>query len=129
MRKKLFLICILGCLAGCGSPFLAPIGEVFNVVSDWKDGEAHKYYSYNLDSIHNSTKRTLANMGIKINEEQKRSDGYYILAGDGDRFKITIIRKNNETTLVKIRVNFWGDHDFADLIFSNIEKNLSTISF
>jgi hypothetical protein len=125
--KKLILLFLM-CLSGCAiSPFLGPAGDA---IVAWKDGEADRYYNASSEAIYKATKSSLIKLGIPIlKDEAVRPGTYNLVAGHGDKFKINITNKNIHITCVKIRVNFMGDHDYAELIFGTISKEIYVINF
>jgi len=129
--KKLLLFASL-CLpifAGCtAAPLL--ISPIVTGVIMWKDGEAHKYYNEEAHTLYRATKTSLKELDHPIiKEEPYRDGGYYIVAGEGDKFKITIRQVKPHITEVKIRINFMGDKPYAELVYRQIDSNTNTIDF
>lgn len=123
----LFLFCptFLGCAA---APFI--ISPIVTGVIVWKEGEARKYYNEGLDSICRSTKSSLKEFDLAILEDKTLENGdYYIVAGDKNRFKITIREVKPKITEVKIRVGFMGDKPYAELLYDQIDLNSNSIEF
>jgi len=129
--KKLLLFTSL-CLpifVGCtAAPLL--ISPIVTGVIMWKDGEAHKYYNEEAHTLYRATKISLKELDHPIiKEEPYRDCGYYIVAGEGDKFKITIRQVKPHITEVKIRINFMGDKPYAELVYRQIDSNTNTIEF
>lgn len=128
--KKLFIIFIFAftLTAGCGPEiFIAPI--VSGVIA-WSEGEAHKYYTYDSDTIYRVAKSTLSEMGLEISKDDVlENNHYYIIAGENDKFKITITPYEPEISKLSIRVNFMGDKPYAELFYKKLDENISTINF
>ncbi len=131
--KKLLTILIFSLfftpfMAGCEAvPFISPI--VTGVIM-WQEGEAHKYYPYNADVVYRATKRALDEMGMAITkDEPKKSGGHYLIAGKEDPFKINVDNIKDDISLLSVRVNFMGDKDYAELFYSKVDNQLSTIRF
>lgn len=125
--KKLLLFLMLFAASGCAvAPFIGPV--VTGVVM-WAGGEAHKYYDAEADHAYRSTKLALKELNLPITQDELRKDGYYIQAGENDRFKITIKKNSPHITLISIRVNFMGDKPFAELIYKTIDGKMDIIEF
>jgi hypothetical protein len=128
--KKLFKIIffIIFIFSGCEvAPFVSPI--VTGVVM-WSEGEAHKYYPYNHEIIYRATKRTLEDMNMNITEENdKRKKGKKIIANNGEQFKINIDHIKEEISLLSVRIDFMGNKEYAELFYSKVDHQLSTIQF
>jgi len=128
--KKLLLILALFCpiiISGCAiTPFISPI--VAGVVY-WKEGEASKYYNFDVDACYRSTKRALRDLELEITEDETTDDGYWVVADENDRFKINIEKAEQNITVVKIRINTFGDKPYAELIYKHIDVNLGIIEF
>lgn len=97
--------------------FISPIvqGVIF-----WKNGEAKVYYNESCDSVYNKLLLVLEKLKIKVENHQNTKYGHYIKAGNKSKFTIRIIKKEDEITQLKIRVNFWGDKEYAELIFRKL---------
>jgi hypothetical protein len=118
-------------ISGCGpelllSPLAGPIQEG---VVYWAEGEANKYYSESPDVIYRSTKHALAKLNVPILEDKPANNDYAILAGEKDKFHIKITVIENNMTRFSIRVNFWGNKEFAELIYKIVDNELDTIIF
>jgi hypothetical protein len=132
--KKLFLLLALlglaslpGCAAAPFEPFVRPI--VTGVVM-WYQGEAHKYYNEEAHVLYRATKTSLRELDYPISrDEPNKEGGYYIIAGDKDKFKITIKQVKPHITEVSVRVNFMGDKPYAELLYRQIDSNTNSIDF
>lgn len=130
---KRFFLTLMLCLpligfTGCEVvPFVSPI--VTGVVM-WYEGEAHKYYYEEPSTLYRSTKLALKELGHPITkDETNRNGNYYIVAGDDDKFKITIRKVKPHIGEVKMRINFMGNKPYAELVYKHIDNNLNTIDF
>lgn len=130
--KKFFLTLML-CLpligfTGCQvAPFVGPI--VTGVIM-WHQGEAHKFYYEEPSTLYRSTKLALKELGHPITKDEAQRDGsYYIVAGDDDKFQITICKVKPHIGEVKMRVNLMGNKPYAELVYKHIDNNLNTIDF
>lgn len=133
--KNLFAIfAILGLLmfSGCGgiSP-LDPISQGINLYLTWKDGEGHKYYLYDSDTVYRAVKRSCRKLGYQIERDDPPTSNrnYYFIAGGNDRFKIKVDPAEKNISRLSIRINFWGDKQYAELIFKEVDDELSVIEF
>ena len=118
---------------GCGivSPFQA-IGPVINTIAYWKNGEGHAVYNFNEDIVYRSTKRAIEKMGFSIDYEKiygKDDQNYKIIFIQENKIKVTIQRKDVNISKVNIRLNTFGDKDFGEMLFKNIEKDINTVTF
>lgn len=129
MKKLLlFIFLCLSIFAGCTAALL--ISPIVTGVIMWKDGEAHKYYNEEANTLYRATKISLKELDHPILKDELTRDGSrYIVAGDGDKFKITIRKVKSHITDVKIRINFMGDKPYAELIYHQIDSNTNTIDF
>lgn len=129
MKKLASLLIFLSVLmAGCGvSPFLvSPIVTGFII---WKQGEAHKYYNEDAKVLYRATKLSLKELGHPITTDQSSGDGYYLVAGDKDKFKIKIRSVKPHISEVAVRINLMGDRPYAELLYSQIDANTDTINY
>lgn len=115
-----FCLFLLVSLAGCN--LLAPIGPIVNIGVHWIEGEAHKYYNSNQQTLHAAVKGALVELDLPITSEWKDGNTIHVRAGDDDRFKIKVIAVRENITKVSIRVNFFGDKPYAELIYRHVEK-------
>ena len=129
MKKLLlFVFLCLPIFAGCAATML--ISPIVTGIIMWKDGEAHKYYNEESNTLYRATKISLKELDHPIlKDEATRDGGRYIVAGEGDKFKITIRQVKPHITDVKIRINFMGDKPYAELIYHQIDSNTNTIDF
>lgn len=128
MKKFWVLLSFVAILAGCTvEPFIGPI---VSGVTMWYNGTAHKYYNEESNTLYRATKVALKELNHPIiTDESTRDGGRYLVAGDGDRFKITIRQVKPHITEVKIRINFLGDKPYAELVYSQIDLNTNSIEF
>jgi hypothetical protein len=133
MKKLLFFtfLCI-SIFTGCTAATL--ISPIVTGVVMWKDGEAHKYYNEDTHTLYRATKLSLKELDQTILKDgflpdSTKNSGYFIIAGENDKFKITIRKVKPHVSEVKIRINLMGDKPYADLIYRQIDSNTSTIDF
>lgn len=129
MKNFLCFLIIIGFIfTGCTAATI--ISPIVTGVVMWKDGEAHKYYNEEAHTVYRATKTSLKDLDHLIIKDESSKDGnYYILAGENDKFKITIRQVKPHITDVKIRVNLMGDKPYAELVYSQIDLNTNTIDF
>ena len=130
MKKLLFFASLfLLFLAGCTAiPNLA--SPIVSGVVMWYEGEAHKYYNEEAHTVYRAVKTSVKELDhVIVKDEQTKDGGYYIVAGDTDRFKITIRPVKPHITDVQIRINFMGDKPYAELIYRQVDSNTNTIDF
>ena len=122
-----FVFCTPIFLTGC--PAAGLVSPITSVAIMWLEGEAHKYYPYDEDIVYRATKRALTDMGCEITEDVKCIDGYHLTAGEYDKFKINIERAKQDITQLSVRINFMGDKPYAELLYSKVDDQLSTVRF
>jgi len=129
MKKLLIFSTLLISLSGCSVvPFIA--NPIVTGVVMWYEGEAHKYYDEEALTIYRVTKNVLKKLNHPITKDQSNQNGgFYLIAGDKDRFKIVIRRVKPHITEVKVRVNFMGDKPYAELLYRQIDLNTNSIEF
>ena len=117
-------------LTGCAelSPFMLASPIVSGVVA-WKQGQAHKYYNEESHRLYRATKTSLRELGLTPTKDERTKQGYYIVAGDQDRFRITIRQVKPDITDVGIRVNVFGDKPYAELVYRQIDANVNSVDF
>jgi len=129
MKKNIFFAFLtIFFSVGCTGPGLF-VSPIINGIIAWKEGEAHKYYGHNTDTILRATKHALTKMNLPISKEETKSSGYYLVAGNNNRFKIKIHKVENEITKLSIRINFMGDKPYAELFYKNVDKEINVIKF
>ena len=130
MKKFTFLLVILLLITGCQAvnPFSLASPIITGIIK-WQEGEATKYYDGNLETVYKSVILTLKEMNLSINKNELSNNGYYILAGKNNQFKIKIKEEQPNIIKVSIRVNFMGDKPLAELVYKHIDKNLDIIEF
>lgn len=126
--KKYFLILIIltGITFGCSPSLL--IGPIVTGVTYWVQGESHRYFSENKEIIFKATKHVLEENNLKINKEYVKNNIYYINAGSYNKFRIKIESFENVTKL-NIRINTFGDKDYAELLYQQIEEKSNIIYY
>jgi len=122
----LAIVVLPGCTAV--NPFNLASPIITGVVM-WKEGEAHKYYNEELPTMHRSVKSALKELNLPVTKEEPVKDGFYIVAGDQDRFKIYVLTVKPHITKVNIRVNFMGDRPYAELVYRTTDSYVDTIEF
>jgi len=129
--KKLFLfIGFLTLIIMTGCQVLPIMSPAINFFLSWQDGEAHKYYRNHGSTIYRAVKHALNEMDLEITEDkQVGNEGYYLVAGENDRFKITIRFVEPRISELKVRINFMGDKDYAELFYSKVDEELDKIRF
>lgn len=126
MKKLLIIFTFL--FFGCTTaPFIA--SPIVTGVVMWYEGEAHKYYNEEVRTMYRATKIALKELNHPITKDESYKDGFYIVTGDKDQFKIVLRQVKPHITEVKVRVNFLGDKPYAELLYSQIDLNTNSIEF
>ena len=136
MQKILIISLFFLIFTGCEAALL--ISPIVNGVIMWKEGEAHKYYNEEVITLYRATKTSLKEMDFTINKDVLDENGNYhinaieenLLSSNGKgNFKITIQKVKLNTAEIKIRVDFMGNKEYAELLYKNIDNNTNTIQF
>jgi len=129
MKKKLaLLIFLLIFFTGCGvAPFI--VSPIITGVIIWKQGEAHKYYNEEVKILYRATKASLKELDHSISLDQVNGDGYYIVAGEKDKFKIKIRAVKQNICEVAVRINLIGDKPYTELLYAQIDANTGVINY
>ena len=141
----LFLLLLFGCQS------FNPVGPAIQLGMYWVDGEAHKYYNTDQESMLVAVREVLNTLEIPIHDEEV-SDGMVVIHAGGkfyveersrrfarkdskvlfkieDRFKIKLIVVKPHTTKVSIRCNIFGDKPYCDMIYRHIDGQSSIKQF
>lgn len=127
-KTNIFLFLFLFFCIGCTQTQLL-LNPMTIGATKWSNGLGVKYYNEDYNIVYRSAKLSLKDLGFNIIKDQKGKNQNYIVAGDKDRFKITLRNVKDNISEVKIRINFWGDKPYADLIFQKIDSNMLVIEF
>jgi hypothetical protein len=114
-------------LLGCGAEFL--IGPAITGVIYWVNGEAHKYYQESPEVVYRSAKHALTELGLPISKDNVNDNSFRIVAGEKDRFSISIYPADKGLTRFDLRINFMGDKDYAELIYKKTDEKLNFLEF
>ena len=132
MKKLAVVSFFLFFVVGCGVEMLigGATNAIVNGVIYWKEGEASKYYAYEPSILYRSTKKACKELNYEIiTDEPNNEDGYYIVAGEKNKFKIKIEQVEENISVVKCRIDFWGDKPYVELFYEKIDGQLSVIEF
>lgn len=129
--KKLVLALILAfaCVFSTSCGIINPISPITQIGIMWIEGEAHKYYNTDRETIYKAVKNVLAELDLPITEEEDKGDYIYIVADAGDRFKIKIREVRENITKLSIRVNIMGDKPYAELIYRHVDRQPGVMDF
>jgi len=126
--KKYFLILIIlfNFTVGCEPALI--IGPIVTGVTYWIQGESHRYFSESHEIVFSATKRILEKNRLYIKKEYVKNDINYIDAGSRNGFKIKIEKVDNFTKL-SIRINTFGDKDYTELLYDQIQQECNVIHY
>ena len=129
MKISHILCCIFMVFSsGCAfAPFL--VSPIVTGVLMWKEGEAKKYYKEELKTIHRSVIHSLRELGHPVAEDKSSKQGFYIVAGEGRKFKIKLIKVKDNITEVRCRIDFMGDKPYAELLYAEIDSNTDVVEY
>lgn len=128
MKNILVLAISLVFFVGCGSEFL--ISPIISGAIAWKGGEATKYYDADSKMLYHAAKRVCGELEYTITRNYKPKNGqYYLIAGENNKFKITITKVQKNISSVKIRVDFMGNKPYAELFYKHLDQEINVINF
>src|SRR5690348_12280014 len=110
--SRLFNLFLLSALvtsfAGCEiiSPFSA-IQGVVDLVIYWKEGEARKYYTGDVEYVYEKFKLVCEDMGQKIEKDTKNRKKQHLIytKSENNKFKIHVYQADPKIVCVKVRMN------------------------
>lgn len=123
----LFLSLVVLLCSGCAGLML--LGPVAQIGIMWYEGEAHKYYNTDQETIHRAVKNVLTELNLPITQDKNLKNYIWVKAGDDDRFKIKIHQVRKNITKLSIRVNFMGDKPYAEMIYRHVDRQAGVIDF
>lgn len=126
MRKYLPILFFL-ILSGCEA--IPIVGPLVNGLIVWTNGEASKYYAFNSTTLYRTTKKACQEFGYTIESDSSSDQDHYLIVGSNKRFKIKIESMEPEISRLKIRVGFFGDKPYAELIYKKVDDLIYTIDF
>jgi hypothetical protein len=113
-------------LAGCGSPFGPILSPIFAIGIAWANGEAHKYYHADQQTVWHGVKNAANDLGFDVVDERSKGNTIHCNVTDrstsANRFKIRVIIVQPNVTKLSIRVNTMGDKEYAELIYRKVDK-------
>jgi hypothetical protein len=128
MKNTLILAFCLTFFVGCGAEIL--IAPIVSGIVMWSEGEATKYYDTDSKTLYHASKRVCKELEYTITRDDDPKNGqYYLIAGENNRFKITITEAQNDISSVKIRIDFMGDKPYAELFYKHLDEEISVINF
>ena len=126
--KKYFfiLIILINTMIGCEPSMI--IGPIVTGVTYWIQGESHRYFSENKEIVYKTAKHVFLENKLQIKSEYIKNNIYYMDIGTRNRFRVKIETIDNFTRL-SIRINTFGDKDYTELLYKQIEEKCSTIYY
>jgi len=112
---------------GCGAQYF--IGPAVTGVIYWVNGEGHKYYEEQPIVVYRAAKHALTELGLPISKDVVSNNTYKIIAGEKDRFSISIHPADKNLTRFDLRINVMGDKDYGELIYKKTDEKLNTMDF
>lgn len=127
--KKQILLCLFMFFFVSGCSFLFLASPIISGIILWKQGEAKKYYEDDYQVVLRAVKKTIKNYNLSILRQQNSKNEYVAIAGNGNRFKITVSKESPSYTLVSIRINVFGDKQLAELIYKTIDDFINVVEY
>jgi hypothetical protein len=125
MFKRFSMIIFLA-VAMIGCDMINPISPIIQLGVFWLEGEAHKYYNTDQDTMVRSVKTTLKDLEFSILEERTIDDYYWIKATDGSgsesHIKIKVREVKHNITKLSVRVNTFGDRPYVEMIYRHVDE-------
>ena len=136
MLRKFLAALLIATVTFSGCQYLnplAPIGWIVQLGVYWYEGDAHKYYHNDQATMEKAVRGALKELKIPLKEKVSIAPDPHptiqIMAGDTKKFNIRIKYVNDGVSLVSIRVNTFGDHPLAELIYKYIDKQPGVQNF
>ena len=148
--RLMAIFSLLSVLTGCvASSVIAPgVAMAYNMYVTWKNGEATKYYHYDTIVVHRAVCLALRDMELTVNDDsasvdqkpedvrrrfrhkqQGASKGFQMSVGTKNRFKIKIQPVEPDICRLKVRIDFWGDKPYVELLYQKVDEYLNVITF
>lgn len=126
MLKKFVILTSL-VLLGCDavSPLsVVPLG--INVYLYWKDGEARKYYTGDVEPIFVELKSVVQEYEhtVAIDEIDEKGGHNFVTNSKNHKFKWYVIQYDPKVVLLKCRIDFMGDKPYVELMYKELDKRL-----
>ena len=126
MKIKLILLVLLltfscllsGCIAVVGA---GAVGAIAYVLGDLEIKETK-----DLNSVYIATQQAYRDLNLVIEKNEKDEIGAIISAHDvhNERITVKLVKEDENTTKISIRVGLWGDEKKSRLVYSQIWENL-----
>ncbi len=154
--RLLFIILALPIFSGCastailvGAGSLSTAGSaIWWFYTAWKEGEGVTYYPYSTAVVHRAAILALKDMEMKISSDTgdtfnaqlpgtthfrllntvRATKSSQIIAGNRNRFKITVEAIEKNATRLKLRIDFMGDRPYGDMFFQKVHEYLNVIT-
>ena len=128
--KKLNIYLLFLCFTGCGaiSPF-AVVSPIITGVLHWINGEAHQYYEYDTKIIQRSITSVVYDLELDQHNIKEKDGAYHIHAGKNNRFCINIKPIEPDISRLSMRINFFGDKDYAEMVYKKVTEEINTIRY
>lgn len=127
IKKYFFILIILfNTMIGCEPSMI--IGPIVTGVTYWIQGESHRYFMENKEIVYKTAKHVFLENKLQIKSEYVKNNIYYMDIGTRNRFRVKIETVDNFTRL-SIRINTFGDKDYTELLYKQIEEKCSTIYY
>lgn len=112
-------------LSGCAAAALVGAGAGAGTYA-YLNGELKREYKAPLDHTWAATVQSLKDLEVRVLDSEKDQLGGKIDARlyDGRSVKLTVEAKENDITLVKIRVGTFGDQHISELIGDSIQNRI-----
>jgi len=131
MIRKLLLICTLA-LFTTGCVPINPISPIIQLGVMWYEGEAHKYYNADSETLEKAVRETIKELDFMITKEYRKDQTLYLYVDDGtvaetpeqnngNRFKMKVTKIRYNITKLSIRINTWGDKPYTEMFYRHVD--------
>lgn len=127
VKKYFFILIILfNTMIGCEPTMI--IGPIVTGVTYWIQGESHRYFTENKEIVYKTARHVFEENKLQIKSEYVKNNIYYMDVGTRNRFRVKVESIDNFTRL-SIRINTFGDKDYTELLYKQIEEKCSIIYY
>jgi hypothetical protein len=129
MKKIIWCACLfftVNISVGCSIiPFVPIVGTVYDGYVGWKGHQAVKYYAEDLATMRRAVMRSSKQLNLKLVNKSTAEKGYSLELACKEPLQIDILPFEKKVTKVMIKVNLFGDKQFADFVYQTIDANVA----
>jgi len=123
LQVVLFVLILYGCTTVV--TYIPYIGASYEGYTVWKGAEATKYYSADLQTVHDAVKRSCDQMKLGTTTLSASAEYGYTLETKGNKpLRVSVLPVEKNITKVVVDIGVLGDKEYAELFYRTIEENL-----